>query len=256
MLIRIRGGTPINSNHRFLREEAVSGKGGDKVHREIGNRTVSGMFNLSHVLEFVIDSLDNRPLPDQNLVCNAHERPFHVVPDFREQLNAINEQFLEEPLADVPLVPEELPGNVLQKGRVLEGFPVVHVAGGQHETEQLAFLVAYQVELEAVEPPHRALPPLRQPPKHPVQVDPLVAADSQCRAVHEAYPGAASHQVLLQEQDQRHHYLLLQFREPVVGYRIREHMAHMRQDIPRVEMFQTLIAAEMKQYHNRDDFRV
>ena len=130
MLIRIRGGTPINSNHRFLREEAVSGKGGDKVHREIGNRTVSGMFNLSHVLEFVIDSLDNRPLPDQNLVCNAHERPFHVVPDFREQLNAINEQFLEEPLADVPLVPDELPGNVLQKGRVLEGFPVVHVAGG------------------------------------------------------------------------------------------------------------------------------
>ena len=130
MLIRIRGGTPINSNHRFLREEAVSGKGGDEVHREIGNRTVSGMFNLSHVLEFVIDSLDNRPLPDQNLVCNAHERPFHVVPDFREQLNAINEQFLEEPLADVPLVPDELPGNVLQKGRVLEGFPVVHVAGG------------------------------------------------------------------------------------------------------------------------------
>ena len=74
--------------------------------------------------------------------------------------------------------------------------------------------------------------------------------------VHEAYPGAASHQALLQEQDQRHHNLLLQFREPVVGYRIREHMAHMRQDIPRVEMFQALVAAEMKQYHNRDNFRV
>lgn len=129
MLIRSRGGTPINSNHRFLREEAVSGEEGDKVHREIGNRTVSGMFSLSHVLEFVIDSLDNRPLPNQNLVCNAHECTFLVVPDFREQQNAINEQFLEEHLVDVSLVPDELPGNDLQKGRVLEGFPVVIVAG-------------------------------------------------------------------------------------------------------------------------------
>lgn len=44
------GGTPINSNHRFLREEAVSGEGGDDVHREIGNRTVSGMFSRKAVL--------------------------------------------------------------------------------------------------------------------------------------------------------------------------------------------------------------
>ena len=38
----------------------------------------------------------------------------------------------------------------------------------------------------------------------PMQVYPLVPADSQCRAVHKTYPCAPAHQALLQEQDEVH----------------------------------------------------
>ena len=44
------------------------------------------MFNLCHVLEFVIYSLDNRPFPDQDLVCDGHKCTFHVVSEFSKEL--------------------------------------------------------------------------------------------------------------------------------------------------------------------------
>ena len=128
--------------------------------------------------------------------------------------------------------------------------------GRQHETEQLASLIADQMQLEAVEPSHRALSPLCQSLEYLMQVYPLVPADSQCRAVHKTYPRAPAHQALLQEQDERHDYSPLQLGEPVVRHRSRKQMTHMHKDIPDIEMFQTFVPTEVEQYHDGNDFRI
>ena len=149
-----RRGAPVHGDHRLLGEEAVGGEGGGKIHQEVGDGAVSGVFDLSHVLELVVDGLDDGPLPDQNLVRDAHERALHVAPELREELYPVHEQFLEQTPAYVTLVPDEFPRDVLQKGGALQRLPVIHVARGQYEAEQLPLLVADQVQLEAVEPPH------------------------------------------------------------------------------------------------------
>ena len=61
------------------------------------------MLNLSHVLEFIVDTLDNRPLPDKDFVSDSHQCPFHVAPEFRKELYTIYKQFFEQPIAYVPL---------------------------------------------------------------------------------------------------------------------------------------------------------
>ena len=58
-----RRGAPVHGDHRLLGEEAVGGEGGGKVHQEVGDGAVSGVFDLSHVLELVVDGLDDGPLP-------------------------------------------------------------------------------------------------------------------------------------------------------------------------------------------------
>ena len=177
---------------------------------------MSRMLNLGHVLEFIIDALDNCPLSEQNLVCDSHQRSLHVAPDFGEELYPVHKQFLEQTLAYVSLVPDELAGYVLQESGVLQRVPVIDVARGQHETQEFPLLVAYQMQLETVEPSHRALSSLGQPPEHPVQMNPLVAAHPQGGAVNEAYSRASPNQALLQEQDKGNSDLLLKFSEPVV----------------------------------------
>ena len=83
----------------FWGEEAIGRKSCNEVHGEVGDRTVpgmlnlshvlEGMLNLSHVLEFIVDTLDNRPLPDKDFVSNSHQCPFHVAPEFRKELYPI-----------------------------------------------------------------------------------------------------------------------------------------------------------------------
>ena len=99
----------------FFGEEAIGRKSCNEVHGEVGDRTVPGMLNLSHVLEFIVDTLDNRPLPDKDFVSNSHQCPFHVAPEFRKELYSIYKQFFEQPLAYVPFVPHEFPRDVLQE---------------------------------------------------------------------------------------------------------------------------------------------
>lgn len=118
---------------------------------------MSGVFNLGHVLEFVIDCLNNGPFSEQDLVGDGHERTFHVVPDFCEELYPVHKQLLEQPFAYVPLVPKESPRDVLQERGIPERIMVIDVAGRQHETEQPASLVTDHMQLEAVEPSLGAL---------------------------------------------------------------------------------------------------
>ncbi len=65
---------------------------------------VHGMFYLYNVLQLVIDRFNSGPFSEQYLVGNAHQRVLHVVFNFSDKLNAIDEKVLKESLTDISLV--------------------------------------------------------------------------------------------------------------------------------------------------------
>ena len=140
--------------HRFLRKEAVCSQPSHEVDRKVRDRSVSGVFNLGDVLEFIIYGLDDSPLSQQNLVVHIHQSALHVVPELCYQLDSIGEEATEQVLADVSLVTDKLAEEVVNEGLVPERLSVIHIAGSHHETQQLALFVAYKMELEPIEPSH------------------------------------------------------------------------------------------------------
>lgn len=123
------GRDPLNVNHRFLRKKRVGGQACHQVNHEADNRTVSGVFNPSHILEFIIDGFNQRPFPQEDLVRDGHYLSFHVALEFCNQLNAIHKEFGEEVLADVSLVSHKLAEYLLDKGLVPQRLAVIDVAG-------------------------------------------------------------------------------------------------------------------------------
>ena len=116
----------------------------------------------------------------------------------------------------------QVPIEELHKRLVVKRLTVVCVAWGNHEAEQLAPLVAYQVQLEAEEPSHGALAPPGDAPEGLVHMDALVLAHPERSAVHETDARTLAQQHLLDEQGQRNGYLPLQLHKAVVGHQLWE----------------------------------
>ena len=52
---------------------------------------MSGMFYLSNVFQFIVYRFNNCPFSDQNLVIYVHKNILHVVLDFGDELNSVQE---------------------------------------------------------------------------------------------------------------------------------------------------------------------
>lgn len=182
------------------------------------------MFYLGDVFEFVVDCLDNGSFSQKYSVIHRSNAAFHVVFQLGYHLDSVNEQLTEQVFAYIPLVSDELAVYELDKRPHLQRLPVVNISRSDHEVEYLALVVAYQVQLESVEPAQRAFATLRYSFEHLVHVYPLVAAHTQQGAVNKTYACAFSQQTFLYEDDKLHHNGLLQFREPVVRDSFREQM--------------------------------
>ena len=63
----------ININGGFLFKETVCCNSGQRVSNEIVEGTVSGVFYLCYVLQFIIDSFNQSSFSKQNLVGNKAE---------------------------------------------------------------------------------------------------------------------------------------------------------------------------------------
>ena len=144
------------------------------------------MLQLRDVLEFVIDRLYDRPFAEQYLVGDAHQAVLHVVLHLGYQLDAVDEQFLEQLFRYVSFVTDQLPVDLLDEAHGLERLAVVDVGRSEHEGEDFSFLVDDQVQLESEEPPHRALSPCGDALEDLVAVDALVAAHPHGGGIHEA----------------------------------------------------------------------
>lgn len=89
---------------------------------------------------------------------DVHQAVFHVLADFCNQMDAIDEQLLEQCFANIALVSDQFTEHFLMELLVPQRFPAVHVPLGKHEIEYLTFVVDYQVQFEPKEPADRALP--------------------------------------------------------------------------------------------------
>lgn len=193
------------------------------------------MFYLADVLEFVVDSLDDRPFPEEDFVIEIHQRVLHVPFHLCHQVYVVNEEHLEEVLADIPPVGEEFPEESLGKRPVLQRFPVVDVSRRQLPLDDLPLVVNDQMQLESIEPAHRALS-LGGPSLHGlVLLLPLDVAGHQGRGVDDGYARALAQGAGLEEQQQVKPHLSLTLHEAVVGYGIGEILAHVLADIAQVE---------------------
>lgn len=65
---------------------------------------MSRMFNLTYVLEFIVDRFYDRSLSDQNFLTHGHQAVFHVVTDACDQMYIIDEQYVCQFLGYVPFV--------------------------------------------------------------------------------------------------------------------------------------------------------
>jgi len=80
------------------------------------------MLNLSYVLEFIVDGLNNGSFTQQNPIIHLSETDFHIVFQSGYQLYTINEKFAEKILADNTFIANHQifqPLNLLSNSRYL-----------------------------------------------------------------------------------------------------------------------------------------
>ena len=196
---------------------------------------MSGMLDLANVLELLIDGLDDRPLPEQQLVMQTHQRVLHVPLEPGDQVYAVHEESLEEILADVSPIGEQLAKQLFREAFVFQRSAVVDIARGQLPLHDLALVVDDQVQLESVEPAHRALAQGRQSPHRPVRAPTFDMAGDQRRGVYDGDTNALAQSACLKEQQQVHPHLRLALHEAVVGDGVGELRTHMLADIVQVK---------------------
>ena len=109
-------------------------------------------------------------------LSDVHQCALHVVPQFRDELYAVDEEPFKEVLSDISLVCHEFSVDEFHEGLVFEKLTVINVAWRYHEVEQLALLVADQMQPETEEPAHGTLTPLGNSLKRLVYVYSLVLA--------------------------------------------------------------------------------
>ena len=112
------------------------------------------------------------------------------------------------------------------------------------------------MQLEAIEPSHRAFASLGNAPEGLVLEYSLVLAHSQRGAVDETYAGAFAHQHALYKDGQLHNGASFQFNESVVRHRFRKQMAHIFAHILKIEMLQATVPRVMKQDENGHYFGI
>ena len=176
----------------------------------------------------------------------AHQAVLHVVPHFGDELDAVDEQLVEQFLGYVALVANQLAVDLLHEVLDLQRFPVVDIRRGDHEAQHLALLVDDEVHLEAEEPSHRALAPHGDAPEHLVSVDALVAADAHGCRVDEVDARALAQQHLLDEDQQWQGHFPLQFDKPVVGHGLGKEMAPVPAHITKVEVLEAAVPSHVE----------
>jgi len=72
-----RGSFHIETNSRFFVKEAIGCERGNQVHNKVMYGTVTSMFHLANIFQFVINCLDNRAFSKYYSIIKIHQTIFH-----------------------------------------------------------------------------------------------------------------------------------------------------------------------------------
>ena len=151
---------------------------------------LSSSFTVSMMALFLSKSLS------ETLIKSS----FHVTFQFGNKLYSIHKQPLEEILADVPLVTEQLAIYEIYKRFVFQRLTIINISWCYHKVEKFSFLITNQMQYETEEPIHGAFSSLGYSFENFVNMYSLVFADLQWCTVHKAYARAFAPEDLLDKQ--------------------------------------------------------
>ena len=129
----------------------------DQVHHKACHTPVPAMLNLADVLQRIVHGLDQRALPQEQLVPEAYQTLLHVLADFCQALKPSGEQDVMQGLRDITSVPQELSTQAC--GKPLDGLTVIDIAWRHAKGASFALVIDKEMELEAEKPSHRGLAP-------------------------------------------------------------------------------------------------
>lgn len=187
----------INVNHRLLREEREGGRSCHQVYGETFVRPVSGKLNLYHVLQFVVDGLNQRLFARENLVCDGHDRILHIVLQPGSRVESIDKELGEDFHAEVSIVSGLFSEDLFDEGLVAVRFPVIDGVWRNHGVKQVPLFVTTLVQYELIEPSLRAVAPRGMSREDLMEMSALVPAYPQSGVIDGTDSRAASNAVLL-----------------------------------------------------------
>ena len=89
---------------------------------------MSGVFYLTHILQFIVHRLYHRTLSEQQLIIQAHQGVLHVLLYLGHQMYIVHKEHFKEVLTDIPPVCEEFSKQPLGKAFILQWIPVIYVS--------------------------------------------------------------------------------------------------------------------------------
>jgi len=198
------------------------------------------------VLQRVVDALDDIAFAQHYLVPQRHEPVLHVGLYACDEVYAVVEEVVEEPLRDISAVGEQPAVQVLRQHTPHLGVAVVGIGGGEAEGDDFRLVVADEVQLEAVAPAHRPLPVAGKPFEHLVHVSPDVVADGYHGGVHVAHAIASAESTHPQKEHHDEEHTDPQLHEAVIRDCRREEVLATADDVVNVEMLEALVASEVE----------
>lgn len=73
----------------------ICNKSANQICYEVVDRAVPCMLYVADILEFIVDSLDERPYPEQYLVIQVHIRVLTVLLYLHDKVYVVNKKDLE-----------------------------------------------------------------------------------------------------------------------------------------------------------------
>ena len=212
------------------------------------------MDKVGLVFQQFVDAFNDVALAQHHLIPQGHELVLHVRPEPVDQVDALVEEALEEALLDVPPVGKHLAVEHLREHLPHFGISVVHVCGGKAECEDVALLVAQQVQLETVAPSHRTLPVPGKSVEHLVEFPSHVVAYGDHRAVHETNACTLAEALDAHEGHQVEEHAGHEFHKARVGHRVRETARQVTLDEEQVIVLEISERAEVVVQQDGHDF--
>jgi hypothetical protein len=157
------------------------------------------MFEFAYVFKFIIDTLDDRPLPEQYSVICTDILVFHILSGFGNKLR-IKEQIVP---GRYTLCRRIVYRKDFQSGLQDFEITVVNIGLGEVKRENFPFIVDYQVQFEAEAPAYRTLASLSNASEGFVLVYPSVVANPQRCRIHKTYPGGIAESFMFEKKHER-----------------------------------------------------